>query len=41
MMVKFALEQLSGTGVGHDLARAASSCWCYSKLTHKGHNALR
>ncbi len=31
------LEQLSGTGVGHELARAAHSCTCCSKLTHKGH----
>ncbi len=36
MKVKFALEQLSGTGVGHELASAACSCTCYGKLT-KGH----
>ncbi len=32
-----ALEQLSGTGVGHELARAAHSCTRYGKLTHKEH----
>ncbi len=31
------LEQPSGLGVGHELARAARSCTCCSKLTHKGH----
>ncbi len=29
MKVKFALEQPSGTGVGHELASAARSCMCY------------
>ncbi len=34
---KFALEQPSSTcAVGHELARAAHSCSCYGKLTHKG-----
>ncbi len=32
---KFALEQPSGTGVGHELASAARSCACCSQLTHK------
>ncbi len=37
MKVKIAFEQLSGTGVGHELASAAHSCTCNGKLTHIGH----
>ncbi len=36
LKVKFELEQPLGTGVGYELAKAARSCTCYSKLTHKG-----
>ncbi len=37
MKVKFALEESSGVGVGHELSRAVRSCECYDMLTHNGH----